>query len=108
MNIIIIICSIAVTLYVIAETYTLISGWVAEWKLEAERKKKHKSEIYQFKVKKILLTAYNHALQSGLSKKQSRQMAFRYTHDVENAQLVNEKYELIKQQMFLNQVRSSL
>lgn len=39
MNLLISICSIAVILYVIAESYTIITGWIAKYELEQEKKK---------------------------------------------------------------------
>lgn len=96
MNLIIIICSIAVTLYVISETYTTVSGYIAEWKLERAEKKRLDNDLYAFKVKKVLLTAYECGLQSGLSHRMAKAMAIRYIKDVEKANMVDIKYNIIR------------
>jgi hypothetical protein len=96
MNLIIIILSIAVTLYVIAESYTLIAGWIAEWQLKQDEKKRLDNDLYAFKVKKVLLTAYECGLQSGLSHRMAKAMAIRYIKDVENAGLIDIKYNIIR------------
>jgi hypothetical protein len=96
MNLIIIICSIAVTLYVLSETYTTISGYIAEWKLERAEKKRLDNDLYAYKVKKVLLTAYECGLQSGLTQRQAQTMAIRYIKDVEKAGLIDVKYNIIR------------
>ena len=95
MNLIILIIA-AVSAYVLTECFAIVNGLIAEWELQREEKKRYNNELYRFKVKKVLLTAYECGLQSGLTQKQAQTMAIRYIKDVENANLVDIKYNLIR------------
>ena len=100
MNLIIIICSIAVTLYVIAESYTLISGWIAEWQLEKELKEEEKkranNELYQFKLKQLYFFNKAYYIECGYSPKKADYLAVNALNEMDKDGLIDEKYSLIR------------
>lgn len=95
MNIIILILAAAAA-YLLTLLLTIIDGTIAKWQLKQEEKKRYSNELYCYKVKKVLLTAYECGLQSGLTCEQAHKMAIRYIKDVENANLLDYKYDLIR------------
>lgn len=96
MNLIIIICSIAVTLYVIAETYTTVSGYIAEWKLERAEKKRLNSDLYRFKLKQLYFYCKSYYISCGYDKQKAEIMAINAVKDMDDRFLVDEKYNMIR------------
>ena len=96
MNLIIIIFSIAVTLYVIAESYTIISGYIAEWKLDKEEKKRINSDLHCFKLKQLYFYCKSYYIFCGYSPKKAEYLAINAVIDIDRNELTDEKYRLIK------------
>lgn len=95
MNIIILILA-GITAYILTCLFKIADYYIAKWEMHQAEKKRYSNELYAFKVKKVLNYAYNIGLEQGLSPRQARKMAYQYTHDVENAFMVNVKYEMIR------------
>lgn len=95
MNLIIIILA-GVTAYILSCLYGIAQGKIAEWQLNSEKKSRYKSEIYCFKVRKILIAAYNHGRDIGLNRDDAARYAARYTQEIENNYMVDDKYKLLK------------
>ena len=95
MNLIIIILA-GVTAYILTCLYDIVQGKIAEWQLNSEKKSRYKSEIYCFKVRKILIAAYNHGRDIGLNRDDAARFAAKYTQEIENNYMVDDKYKLLK------------
>lgn len=95
MNLIIIIMA-AVAAYILTCIYDILQGKIAEWQLNSEKKSRYKSEIYCFKVRKILIAAYNHGRDIGLNRDDAARFAAKYTQEIENNYMVDDKYKLLK------------
>lgn len=95
MNIIILIIA-GVSAYILTCIYDIVQGKIAEWQLNSEKKSRYKSELYCFKVRKILIAAYNHGRDIGLNRDDAARFAARYTQEIENNYLVDNKYKLLK------------
>ena len=96
MNIIILILA-GITAYILACLFRIVDCYVTKWELQKEEKKRYSNELYAFKVRKILHSAYHLGLEQGYSPKQARAMAYKYTHDVENSFMVDNKFKLAKE-----------
>lgn len=95
MNLIIIILAFCLA-YTLTALFEIVQGKMAKHLLNQEKKRKYKNELYSYKVKKILLSAYHYGLEAGLDKDTAYYMAVAYTNDVEDAFLVDVKYDLLK------------
>ena len=90
-------CGVAAIAYILTVIFDIFNGWLAARELREERKKNYENELYKFKVKKILHTAFNYYVSLGYNKQASFRMAANYTYFIEKAGLVENKYQMIKE-----------
>lgn len=90
-------CGVAAIAYVLTVMFDIINGWLAAKELRKERKKNYENELYKFKVKKIINTAYDYYMSVGYNRAESFKLAANYTYFIEKAGLVDNKYEMIKE-----------
>ena len=87
----------ATVAYLLTAMFEIFNGYLAARELRNERKKNYRNELYKFKVKRILHTAYSYYIECGYNRAESFKLAANYTYYIEKAGLVENKYNMIKE-----------